>query len=78
MDHFAHTLALTDRQIVEGIALVVKQREIIMELRRRGLDASESQSRLSTFLKTLREYVQYRDKMLRDLDTSNASAAPPT
>lgn len=78
MDYFARTLALTDRQIVEGIALVVKQREIIMELRRRGLDASESQSRLSTFLKTLREYVQYRDKMLRDLDTSNASAAPPT
>ena len=77
MDHLAHKLARADRQIVEGIGLVVKQREIIMELQRRGLNASESELRLSAFLKTLREYVEYRDEMLRDLDAPRANAAPP-
>ncbi len=78
MDHFVDKLARTDRQIVEGIALVVKQREIIMELQQHGLDASESQSRLSVFLTTLREYVEYRDKMLRGLNAPKANAAPPS
>ena len=67
MHSLTQRLAQTDRQIVEGIGLAMKQREMIIELERRGLDSSKSKATLSTFLKTLRRYVEHRDKMIRDL-----------
>jgi hypothetical protein len=64
----AHRLAYADRQIVEGIALVIKQRQVILEMEQIGLDAGKSNDALSNFLNTLRKFVDYRDKLLRELD----------
>ena len=64
----AQRLARADRQIVEGIGLVIKQREVILDLERAGMDASSSHESLSAFVRTLREFVDYRDKLLQDWD----------
>jgi hypothetical protein len=69
MDRFtARRLAHADRQIVEGIGLAIKQREIIFEMERIGVDASKSKGVLEAFLSQLRELIDYRDKLLRELD----------
>jgi hypothetical protein len=66
MESLAQRLAHTDRQIVEGIGLAVRQKEMIKELERRGLDSSQSKATLSAFLQTLRRYVERRDQMIRE------------
>ena len=66
----ARRLAQADWQIVEGMALVIKQREVISDLESAGMDASTSKASLSSFVQKLREFVDYRDKLLRDCDPS--------
>jgi|GEM_PF-6659278 hypothetical protein len=61
-----YKLAQADRQIVEGIGLIMKQRDLISEMERSGVDTRESEAALARFLKTLRQFVDYRDRLLRE------------
>ena len=63
---FLQRIASADRQIVEGIGLIFKQRDMIAELELRGMNSDKSRLTLSNFLEVLRAYVDYRDKLMRD------------